>query len=508
MAAQSQLHSRRNFLAASSATALALGGAAQARTLLRPARPLSLPLASEAAWRELARQLRGPVVRPWDPDFFKLAQPDNLRYANTLPQGIARCMNADDVSAAILWARKTGIKLITRSGGHSYAGYSTTDGLMIDMTLMNAVTFDPASGIVTVAGGARNDRIYDKLDDANVTITHGRCPSVGAAAFLLGGGIGFNMRENGLACDQVMASDLVKADGTVVSLKKGDADTKDIFWACQGGGGGNFGISTSFSLKTIPVPAAPITVFKIVWSRNTQAVTAELMKALESATNRLGSRVSLSAVTPDQQAHNRNVVVNLLGQLKGPKAELLAILADTYKAAAPDEDETDIQELPYWQGQKFLSEPARPTFYQERSAFVNQALTPQALATGFAHLRRWPGTRDYCDLRFFQTGGAVNDVGPRDTAFIHRRSKWLMVVGLYWTCEDDRDPLRMARNHAWQNDFYRAMLPYAGGGAYQNFPDPSLADWRTSYYGDNLSDLTTIKRRLDPDRVFNFAQAL
>jgi FAD/FMN-containing dehydrogenase len=196
---------------------------------------------------------------------------------------------------------------------------------------------------VTIAGGARNDRIYDALEAAAVTITHGRCPSVGAAAFLLGGGIGFNMRESGLACYQVVASDLVKADGTIVSLKKGDEATKDIFWACQGGGGGNFGISASFAMKTVPVPAAAITVFKIVWSKNTQAVTAELVKALEAAPNRLGSRISLSAVTQEQQIHGRNVVVNLLGQFKGPKDELMSILAAAYRAAPPDEDETDIQ---------------------------------------------------------------------------------------------------------------------------------------------------------------------
>src|SRR6202012_2123304 len=109
-------------------------------------------------------------------------------------QGIARCAGDEDVATAIKWSRENQIRLITRSGGHSYAGYSSTTGLMIDMKLMNRIDFDGPSGVVTIAGGAVNDHVYEALAEHNVTITHGRCPSVGAAAFLLGGGIGFNMR--------------------------------------------------------------------------------------------------------------------------------------------------------------------------------------------------------------------------------------------------------------------------------------------------------------------------
>jgi FAD/FMN-containing dehydrogenase len=513
--ANSALFSRRAFLATSSAVALALP--AGAKTALKPRRAALPKVPSPAAWRALKDKLKGPLVLNGEPDFFQLALPDNLRYAQTQPQGIARCLTTEDVATAITWARDNEIPLITRSGGHSYAGYSTTTGLMIDMTLMDGVTLDQSRGIAMVGGGAINQGIYAKLAAANVTITHGRCPSVGAAAFLLGGGIGFNMRENGLACDQMTATDLVKPNGDMLHLnaRENDAEKQKIFWACQGGGGGNFGISTCFSLQTFAVPAEPITVFKIVWKRTKdwkttpEEVGFTLMQTLEKAPPVLGSRVSFSAVTPLQQTRGEDVTVNLLGQFKGPKQALLDILAPVYKLAEPDGSETTIIEAPYWEGQKFLSEPSKPTWYQERSAFVNQTVTQDMLRTGFAHLRRWPGTHEYCDLRFFQTGAKVNAVGETDTAFVHRKSEWLMVVGLYWSAEDNCHPLMMTLNHAWQDGFYDAMLPFAkGGGAYQNFPDPSLKDWRTSYYGVNLEKLVEVKTKLDPGRLFNFPQAI
>jgi FAD/FMN-containing dehydrogenase len=168
-----------------------------------------------------------------------------------------------------------------------------------------------------------------------------------------------------------------------------------------------------------------------------------------------------------------------------------------------------VHEMPYWAAQDFLEENGYPTFWQERSAFVNRhPFDAEALAVGFKHLREWPGTRGYCDLRFFQTGGQMNAPAAGATAFVHRDSHWLMVVGLYYDEADSGDAALLAENHAWQDAFYEAMRPLAGGGAYQNFADPTLKDFRQAYYGGNLDRLIDIKRRADPDRVFNFPQAI
>src|SRR5262249_53152303 len=213
-------------------------------------------------------------------------------YARTLPPGIARCLNATDVAQSILWARRFHVPLVARGGGHSYAGYSSTRGLMIDMSPMNQIAFDASTGQLTVAGGIRNRDLYAALQAAGVMITYGRCPAAGGAAFPLGGGIGFNMRALGLACDQLLATELMTAAGEIVSA---DAQSHaELYWACRGGTGGNFGLNTSFTLQSVPVPAS-LTVFKITWTANVEVLYAALLDALSVAPTSLGSLVLLNA---------------------------------------------------------------------------------------------------------------------------------------------------------------------------------------------------------------------
>ncbi|HLH77994.1 MAG TPA: FAD-binding oxidoreductase [Candidatus Binataceae bacterium] len=456
--------------------------------------------ANARAWQELAQRISGPVLRPGDPGFAALAMPNNLRYAATLPAGIARCLSAQDVSQAILWARQNDIPLVARSGGHSYAGYSTTNGLMIDLKLINQIQYDSGSGIVTIGGGVLNSALYQALQPLGVAITHGRCPTVGAAGFLLGGGIGFNMRAHALGCDQLVATEIVTADGQILI----PSPQEDLFWACQGGGGGNFGINTSFSLQTFPVPSS-LTVFSLSWSARPDAVYAALLAALQTAPTTLGSRVQLDAITPQEIAAGQDVTVRLLGQLVGTPGDLADILQPVYAVAEPTQ--STINQMSYWDAQiNFLATPGKPAEYQERSRFFVGPPSSAAIATALQWARRWPGTSVGADLVLFQTGGQINIPAADATAFVHRDSDWLMTIALSWSGADA--PATVEANLAWQSDFYQAMTPYAGGGAYQNFIDPSLTDWAQEYYGSNLPRLQNIKAVVDPTLVFDFPEAI
>src|ERR1700730_11381829 len=182
--------SRRNFLALSAGAAVAAALPFRA-TAQCPPRPIL-----EAAWRDLSRRLRGVLLRPSDSLFSAVARPNNLRYAGITPGGIAQCLDPADVSAAIGWCREYQARFAVRSAGHSYAGFSTTDGLLIDLSPLNWSRYDEKTGVIHLGGGSINRDIYAALKAVNRTITHGRCTTVGAAGFLLGGGIGFNMREN------------------------------------------------------------------------------------------------------------------------------------------------------------------------------------------------------------------------------------------------------------------------------------------------------------------------
>lgn len=478
---------RRQFLAGLA------GGALAAAAPFAPARAL----APDTAWRDLAERLSGPVLRPGDAGFGAIAQPNNLRYAGILPSGIARCLTVEDVREAIAWARRTDTPLVARSGGHSYAGFSCTTGLMVDLGPMQEVAFDPGTGIATVAGGARNRQVYDALRPVDATITHGRCFNVGAAAFLLGGGIGFNMRALGFGSDLVVETEMVTADGEIVTASA--RENPDLFWGCRGAGGGNLGISTSFRVQTSP--ARPIVVFQLGWSSFDQDVAAALLEALSQAPDTLGSKLSIVPAAP----HARMPGGALIGQIHGSRAELLDILAPAYRAAAPTSEAID--EVPYWDGQTVLSEEGAPAFYHESSRFVTQAEALAALPVVLAALERFPGpsAAGYA-AKFFQTGGRTRAVAADATAFVHRGSDWLFSLETTWTEADGA--AAVDRLLAWQEEVYDAVCRQVRGGAYQNFPDIMLADAAEAYYGANLPRLRALKAKVDPDMVFRFAQAI
>lgn len=489
---------RRSLLAAPPLLAAGLGLASPA------ARAQTTAVANEAAWDRLARDLRGPVLRPWDREFIGIAPAANLRYATRMPAGIARCADARDIATALRWAQDERMPLVARSGGHSYAGYSTTSGLMIETTLMNGARFDRADGTVTIEGGVRNRGVYELLRAADRTITHGVCPNVGAAGFLLGGGVGFDMRDFGIGSDRLRASEMVTADGRLLRL--GATENAELFWACRGAGGGNFGINTAFTVETSPT--RPTTAFILQWdatTRRPEALLEAMMGALARAPNTLGALISVGASHPGARARGEDITIVLRGQFKASPRELRDILAPAYDIATPTL--ADIRFLPYWQAQDMLTEPPEPAYYQERSTFLSTPVLGDAMtATAFRFLRDWPGTLDGGDIRLFLTGGQVNAMAPDATAFVHRASQWLMVVASDWTMHDDA--VTIARSLEWQAAFYAAMRGPATRGAYQNFMDPSLADWQPAYHGDNLARLKAVKRAVDPGMIFTFDQAI
>jgi len=485
---------RRRFLVRSAQAALVASAGVACAPAPRPEVPRLPRDLDPSRWKDLAGRLSGPVLRPGDSSFARIATPNNLVFNTVFPSGIARCRNANDVAQSIRWAREQGMPLVARCGGHSYAGYSTTPGLMIDLSLINQVDWNPTTGVVTVGGGVHNSTLYPALRNLRVAITHGRCPTVGVGGFFLGGGIGFNMRAHGLACDQLVSSQLVTADGRILALDPTSPATSELFWACQGGAGGNFGINTAFSVKTFPV--SRITAFNLSWSARPRELYGQLLGALDGAPEGLGSRVQ---ITPGPEPS-----VQLLGQFVGTPAQVRSILRPAYDVATPDRER--IEEMDYWKAQmEFLSEPGGPGFYQERSRFF-AGVSGAAIDTAFEWARRWPGTTQGAHMVLFQTGMQVNKPKWDETAFVHRNSTWLMTIALGWGGDTSDELLK--QNREWQDGFYQAMIRFATPGSFQNFPDPSLTNPLDAYYGPNLAKLQTVKAKFDPTCVFKYPQAI
>jgi FAD binding domain-containing protein/berberine-like enzyme len=475
---------RRRFLQASSGLLLGLG-LAQVSTLDRARAGAVSP-----SWLELRRALQGTLLLPGDHGFLEAAVPWNHRFAEIWPAGIARCASTDDVRTSLLWAVSYGMPLVARSGGHSYAGYSTTTGLLIDLSAMNQIAYDSGSGLTHVNGGTRNSDVYAALRRQGRAITHGRCGGVGVAGFVLGGGIGFNMRLRGLACDQLVETEMVTASGEVVHCS--DTENADLFWACRGGGGGNFGINTDFTFQTFAVDM--MTVYSVTWTSNLESLLPAALDLLPGTTERHGTKLS---VIND----GTGVSLNLLGQLLGTPTELRSIFAPLYQLAAPSRE--TVKNVPYWEGQDFLEDADdTPDYSHERSRYVYDPMPAGGSRTILDYMRRWPGTSASAIWKIFLTGDAIAAVPSDATAFVHRTPTMISSIELDWSPQDTIGTVQ--RNETWLAEFHAAMREYTSDEAYQNFMDEAQNDPLHAYYGANLPRLVEVKRRYDPENVFHF----
>lgn len=458
---------------------------------------------SASALDELERRLPRRILRPGDPAFASFTTPWNLRWVGRRPmaQAVVRATSAEDVSAALRWAQETSTPIVARSGGHSYTGYSTTSGVVIDVSSMHAVTYDPATERAAVSGGARNSDAYAALEQVDRTITHGRCYGVGVAGLVLGGGIGFNMRRFGLTCDQLIDTEVVLANGEIV--RASESENPELFWAARGGGGGNFGIHTAFTFQTYA--ATELVVFELVWTTDVERVLRALLDVLHQAPRELGAKLNVRASRGESDG-DVVMTVGLLGQLAGSRDELQALLAPIYAIARPDPGRGFVRAERYWDGQALLSEEGPPELSYERSRYVVERLSDEAVDAVLAQLRAWPTTSGFATWKGFLTGGAVGDVAPDATAFVHRRDWLLSTIDIGWSAGDPE--ARVLESLEWLDAFHEAMTPFTSSESYQNFIDDSETDWARAYYGANLERLVDVKRAYDPDNVFNFAQSI
>lgn len=426
------------------------------------------------------------------------------RYQGDMPTGIAVCTTPADTVTCVNWARETGTPFAIRSGGHSYAGFSTSTGLVIDVRAMNAVRVDASAGTVTVEGGANNADIGAASSPFGAYFPAGRCPTVGAAGLTLGGGWGFSNRHLGPTCDSLVSTDLVVASGELVTASADE--NPDLFWAVRGAGGGNFGVHTSLTYSTVGV--GDVTVCSLSWSGGeTAALVDALSRAQVEAPRELGLRMSVFPSTRMPSAQPGAPVVNVVGLFWGTPAELEELFAPVEQIQASDS--RTIKALPFSQAVKFLWTSTPTGAYGLKSGFVHGTLSADGIETMLSWLADMPGVpsrEQESTFGLYCWGGKVNDVAPDACAFVHRSADLMFKVEVLWEPQDD--PAVIAANLEWLEGCHAAMKPYLAGGAYQNFPDRSQANWEDAYYGENFTRLTQVKRAWDAGNLFHFEQSI
>ena len=255
-----------------------------------------------------------------------------------------------------------------RSGGHNYAGFSTSDGLVIDVKGMRSVTVDPAAGTVTVAGGANNADVGDALKPYGVYFPGGRCPTVGVSGLTLGGGWGFSCRYLGMTCDSLVSTEVVTASGDIVTAS--ETENPDLFWAVRGGAGGNFGVHTSFTYKV--VPTKDVTVFQLSWSGgDTAALIDAIMRMQVDGPRELGLRLAVRSQSRMPLSQPAPLDIDVIGLYWGPPAEVEELLAPVERVQAAEA--RTVAEMGFPAARAFLSATTPDGTYQVKTGFVQGA---------------------------------------------------------------------------------------------------------------------------------------
>ncbi|HKE65003.1 MAG TPA: FAD-binding oxidoreductase, partial [Micromonosporaceae bacterium] len=422
---------------------------------------------------------------------------------------IARCVDTDDVVAAVRFARDAGAPVSIRSSGHHACGFSLAEGgVVIDVNGIKDVKFDPANRTVN-AGAGCGWRDVDQVTYVDFAVggdggmphgyalPGGECPTVGISGYSLGGGYGLLSHRYGLACDHILAATTVDADGRV--LRVTEQEHPDLLWALRGAGGAGLGVVTNLTYRLDAVPKT-IVGGVIAWPID-QA--EDVLRAYRDIY--LGhddDRLSFfMAMTTDPYPEGDKILV-MYGLYIGPPAEAEAALAPIRSLGTPVFD--GIQPMSYVDLQRALGEEIRYGLQLKWRGgyFRNEGFDSDAFAVMVDYFRRIPS--GYGMIRFdVLGGGAVARVPADATAFVHRSGLfYISVIGL-WQHDHETEA-----NVAWVDGLTEAMQPYLSGEVYQNYADADRSDWPSAYYGSNYPRLQQIKARYDPTDFFHHGQSI
>jgi FAD/FMN-containing dehydrogenase len=411
------------------------------------------------------------------------------------PLAVVRAATAQDVAAAVDFARNHALPLAVRSGGHSVAGHSMIDGaVVVDLSGMKRVTIDPNARIARVEAGATSGDLAGPANDYGLALSTGDTRSVGMGGLVTGGGIGFMVRKYGLAIDNLLSAQVVTAAGEIVTASADEHP--DLFWAIRGGGG-NFGIVTEFVFRLAPV--GQILGGGIMLPANRQVLRGYL-DYIASAPDDLTTIAHLMHAPPAPfvpQERVGEVVLTILVCWTGSVEDGERALAPLRALATPVADV--VSPMPYPAIYHFTEEASAPHAAAARSMFTHD-LSDAALDAALAALDH--ATSPFSVVQFRGLGGAMARVAPDATAFAHRDQRYMVtILGIWIDAADDA-----AIHEAWTESLWQAIHSERSG-VYANFLANEGPDRvREAYPAATYARLAEIKRRYDPDNLFRFNQ--
>ncbi len=444
----------------------------------------------------LREQVSGEVIAPNDEGYEEARKVYNAMI-DRRPAAVVRCANAGDVIASVNFARENGLDLAVRAGGHSVPGFGTCDdGIVVDLSGMRGVRVDPGNRTARAEGGATWGDFNSATNAFGLATTGGIISTTGIAGLTLGGGIGYLARGFGLSCDNLISADVVTADGRF--LMASEKENSDLFWGIRGGGG-NFGVVTSFEFRLHPVKdiyGGPM-FYEL---DNAGDVLRFYRDYIADAPRELGAFPAFQIAPPlpfiPEERHG-DTFIAMVACWAGPIEQGEGALKPFHDAAPVVAEHVGPMPYPALNGAFDALVPPGLQHYWKAN-FVTE-LTDEAIDAHLVHGPKVPVVNS--TVHIYPIDGACHEVASDETAFAYRDANFATVIAGMWP-----DPAQNAANTKWVRDYYDATAPLSEEGGYINFMAEDDQSRIKANYGGNYERLVDVKRRYDPDNLFHLNQ--
>jgi FAD/FMN-containing dehydrogenase len=440
--------------------------------------------------------LKGRLLRPAD-DGYDAARRVWNGMIDRRPAAIARCADVADVMAAVRFARDQAVPVSIRGGSHNVTGAAVCDGgLVIDLSSMKGTQIDPKARIVRAQGGCTWGDVDHATHAFGLATPGGVISTTGIAGLTLGGGIGHLTRKYGLSCDNLRSADVVTADGQFVEASA--RTNPDLFWALRGGGG-NFGVVTSFEFALHPVStvyAGPV-LYTLDHARDAMRLYRDYMEEAPDDLNGFFAFLIVPPAPPFPEHLRNKTLCGVILCFSGPGDKAEAAVAPFRKFGPPALDFCGPLPFPALQNHFDALVPAGLQNYW-KADFV-ETLSDEAIDV---HVRFGPRVPTVSSVvHIYPTSGAARRVGKADTAYYHRHARYVHVIAAMYP-----DPADTPKNVAWVREYWTALHPLSTGGAYVNFLMEEGEDRVKATYGANYARLAAVKAKYDPTNLFHLNQ--
>jgi FAD binding domain/Berberine and berberine like len=442
-------------------------------------------------------QLRGELIEPTDARYEDARKVYNAMISRK-PRLIAMCMDVADVITSMQFARQQGLRVAVRGGGHNAGGLGICDdGLVIDLSLIKYVHVDPAARTVRVGGGTTWGDVDHATHVFGLAVPSGIISTTGVGGLTLGGGMGHLTRQYGLTIDNLLAADVVLADGTFVVASADE--NSDLFWAIRGGGG-NFGVVTSFLFQAHPVKmvcAGPM-LWELDQAADVMKWYREFITNAPAEINGFFAFLTVPPGPPFPEALHLKKMCAIVWCYTGSLEQANEILGPLRSFRPPAFEFFVPMPFPMLQSMFDGVYPPGLQWYW-KADFVNE-LSDEAIALHVQHGSELPTF--HSGMHLYPINGAAHKSGSTDTPWSYRDTVWSeVIVGV------DPDPANCERITTWAKDYWEALHPYSAGGAYVNFMMEGEGEDRIrATYRGNYDRLVQLKGKYDPDNFFRVNQ--